>query len=200
MHIEKNVFDNLFHTIMGTPKSKDNLNARKDILKHCDRPPLNPIRQNNGKFTLKRGDYTLKNDDLKKVCAWLKKLKFPDGYASNIGNCVNIKDTSFYAFKSHDCHVFMQRLLPLAIRGFVTEEIYEAVTELCMFFRVLCSKTLHVDDLVEMRRTIAQTICRLERIFPPGFFDSMEHLIIHLVDEAILGGPVHYRWMYQYER
>ncbi|XP_076924835.1 uncharacterized protein LOC143587421 [Bidens hawaiensis] len=28
----------------------------------------------------------------------------------------------------------------------------------------------------------------------------MEHLVIHLADEALLGGPVQYRWMYQYER
>ncbi|KAI3699934.1 hypothetical protein L2E82_44543 [Cichorium intybus] len=28
----------------------------------------------------------------------------------------------------------------------------------------------------------------------------MEHLVIHLADEAIVGGPVQYRWMYQYER
>ncbi|XP_076885340.1 uncharacterized protein LOC143534832 [Bidens hawaiensis] len=94
----------------------------------------------------------------------------------------------------------MQRLLPIAIRGFVSKETYEAVTELCMFFRVLCSKTLHVDDLHKMKCNVVQTLCKLEKIFPPCFFDSMEHLVIHLADEALLGGPVQYRWMYQYER
>ncbi|KAI3741962.1 hypothetical protein L1987_59641 [Smallanthus sonchifolius] len=200
MHIEKNVFENLFHTIMGTNKSKDNMKARQDIKHICVRRLLNPICDNNGKITKLRGDYTLQKDDVKKVCAWLKKLKFPDGYASNVGTLVNIKDYTFHGFKSHDCHVFMQRLLPLAIRGFVSKETYEAVTELCMFFRVLCSKTLHVDDLVNMKRTVVLTICKLEKIFPPGFFDSMEHLVIHLANEALLGGPVQYRWMYQYER
>lgn len=28
----------------------------------------------------------------------------------------------------------------------------------------------------------------------------MEHLPIHLVDEALIAGPVHYRWMYPIER
>ncbi|KAK9076396.1 hypothetical protein SSX86_004730 [Deinandra increscens subsp. villosa] len=176
------------------------MKARQDIEQICDRPLLNPIYDNNGKMRVLRGDYTLKKDDLRKVCAWMKKLKFPDGYASNIGSLVKIKDNTFHSFKSHDCHVFMQRLLPLAIRGFVSKETYEAVTELCMFFRVLCSKTLHVDDLVNMKSTIVVTICKLEKIFPPGFFNSMEHLVIHLADEALLGGPVQYRWMYQYER
>ncbi|WVZ25829.1 hypothetical protein V8G54_004373 [Vigna mungo] len=40
----------------------------------------------------------------------------------------------------------------------------------------------------------------IENIPPPSFFDSMEHLPIHLPYEAILGGPVQYRWMYPFER
>nr|KAJ0214187.1 hypothetical protein LSAT_V11C400174740 [Lactuca sativa] len=30
---------------------------------------------------------------------------------------------------------------------------------------------------------------QVREIFPFGFFDSMEHLVIHLMDEAIVGGP-----------
>ncbi|GJU36668.1 putative transposon, En/Spm-like protein [Tanacetum coccineum] len=41
---------------------------------------------------------------------------------------------------------------------------------------------------------------KLEKIFPPGFFDSMEHLVVHLSSEALLGGPMQYRWMYLHER
>lgn len=37
-------------------------------------------------------------------------------------------------------------------------------------------------------------------IFPPAFFDVMMHLPIHLAEEARLGGPVSYRWMYPIER
>ena len=32
------------------------------------------------------------------------------------------------------------------------------------------------------------------------FFDSMEHLPVHLAYEARIAGPVHYRWMYPPER
>ena len=35
-------------------------------------------------------------------------------------------------------------------------------------------------------------------IFPPSFFDSMEHLPVHLPFEVKVGGPVQYRWMYPY--
>ena len=37
-------------------------------------------------------------------------------------------------------------------------------------------------------------------IFPPSFFDIMIHLPIHLAEEAKVGGPVCYRWMYPVER
>ncbi|KAJ9544702.1 hypothetical protein OSB04_024409 [Centaurea solstitialis] len=43
-------------------------------------------------------------------------------------------------------------------------------------------------------------LCKLELIFPPAFFDIMIHLVMHLPEEAILGGPVYMRWMYPFER
>ncbi|GKV19755.1 hypothetical protein SLEP1_g29978 [Rubroshorea leprosula] len=55
-------------------------------------------------------------------------------------------------------------------------------------------------DMEIWQGKIVETICQLERIFPPSFFDSMEHLAIHLSYEAKVGGPVQFRWMYQFER
>ena len=40
----------------------------------------------------------------------------------------------------------------------------------------------------------------LEINFPPGFFDVMTHLVVHLVDELELCGPLHARWCYSVER
>jgi hypothetical protein len=36
----------------------------------------------------------------------------------------------------------------------------------------------------------------LKMTMPPSFFDIMVHLILHLVDELDMCGPVHTRWMY----
>jgi len=49
-----------------------------------------------------------------------------------------------------------------------------------------------VDDLLLMEKNIIITTCKLERIFPPRFFNSMDHLTIHLPYEARVGGPVQY--------
>ena len=43
-------------------------------------------------------------------------------------------------------------------------------------------------------------LCKMELIFPPAFFDILIHLVVHLPDEAILGGPVFIRWTYPFER
>jgi len=47
-----------------------------------------------------------------------------------------------------------------------------------------------MNDLVRMKENIPIILCKLEQIFPPAFFDSMEHLVVHLPMKAILGSPV----------
>ncbi|KAI5312747.1 hypothetical protein L3X38_041921 [Prunus dulcis] len=51
-----------------------------------------------------------------------------------------------------------------------------------------------------LRHDIVQVVCKFERIFPPAFFTSMMHVMVHLPEEALLAGPVNYRWMYPIER
>lgn len=51
-----------------------------------------------------------------------------------------------------------------------------------------------------MKTDIPVKICNLEKIFPPSFFDVMEHLPVHLPNKDALGGPVQFRWMYTFER
>lgn len=55
-------------------------------------------------------------------------------------------------------------------------------------------------ELKDQWETPEFKLCKLERISPPAFFDSMEHLPIHLPYEARVRGPVQYRWMYPFER
>ena len=61
---------------------------------------------------------------------------------------------------------------------------------LSYFFHVLCAKQLMPGLLEEMEELAPELICKLEMIFPPGFFNPMQHLILHLPTEARLGGRV----------
>ena len=53
---------------------------------------------------------------------------------------------------------------------------------------------------LKMHHTIPIILCKLETIFPLAFWNVMEHVPIHLAQEAVLGGPVHYRCMYSFKR
>ncbi|XP_049407809.1 uncharacterized protein LOC125871254 [Solanum stenotomum] len=105
-----------------------------------------------------------------------------------------------HGLKSHDCHILMQQLLPIALRNLLPVNVLKPLIELSNFFRGICSKDLKIGDLEKLQDRVAITLCHLERIFPPSFFDIMEHLLIHLAEEAMLGGPSQYRSMWFIER
>ncbi|GLU18565.1 hypothetical protein SLE2022_348580 [Rubroshorea leprosula] len=102
--------------------------------------------------------------------------------------------------KSHDCHIFVQSLIPIAFRHLLPKQVWEPLVEISEFFRALCAPVIQVNDMTVWQERIVEIICKLEQIFPPSFFDSMEHLAIHLPYEARVRGPVQFRWMYPFER
>ena len=134
------------------------------------------------------------------VYKWLKSLCFPDGHDSNISRLVYMEECRLYGMKSHDCHMFMQTLIPLAYCDLLPKGICDALTEMSHFFRDICSTRLNVDHIERLETNFIETLCKLEMIFPSLFFDSMEHLPIHLPFEAKVGGPVQYIWMYPFKR
>ncbi|KAK6123870.1 hypothetical protein DH2020_042384 [Rehmannia glutinosa] len=198
MHIEKNVFDNIFNTVMNVEgKTKDTYKSREELNEYCCRPELKRDVVT-GKYP--KACYTLDKQARTTLCDWVRNLKFPDGYVSNMARCVDMKKLKLFGMKSHDCHVFMQRLIPIAFRELLPPNVWKPITELSLFFKDLTSTVIGTDDMMRLERDIPLILCKLERIFPPSFFDSMEHLPVHLAYEARIAGPVHYRWMYPFER
>ncbi|CAN6568194.1 unnamed protein product [Malus baccata var. baccata] len=141
-------------------KTKDTMEAHLDLERMGIRSSL---WMKNVGGTLKKGHpfFTVKPNGKKEFSNFISSLKFPDGYASNISCCVNVKWCKFSNTKSHDCHVILQCLLP--------------------------------DNIVNV-------LCKFEQIFPPAFFTSMIHVMIHLPNEALLARPVNRQWMYPIER
>ncbi|KAL0329064.1 UNVERIFIED_CONTAM: hypothetical protein Sradi_4893100, partial [Sesamum radiatum] len=71
MHIEKNVFDNIFNTVMDIKrKMKDNMNARRDlkiIYNHLELE-LDERRPN----IIPKVVYTLAKEQKRRVCEWIR--------------------------------------------------------------------------------------------------------------------------------
>ena len=195
MHIEKNFFDNVLNTVMNVVgKTKDNDKARKYLPLICARKDLELKEQANGRFFKAKVNYIISKDEARIVCGWIKELRMPDGYSSNLSRCANVQNGIIQGLKSHDCHVFMETFIPLAF-SCLPQHVLHPLIEISNFFKNLCCTTLEENCLRKMDENIPIILCKLERIFPPAFFDSMEHLPIHLAYEAWLGGPVQHRYL-----
>jgi hypothetical protein len=185
----------IFNTVIDVKgKTKGNIKARLDVALFCNCKNMELICDES-RVAKPRASFVLEKNAQLLVYKWLKSLHFPDGHASNISRLVNIEECKLYGMKSHDCHVFMQTLIPLAFRDLLPKGIWDALLEISHFFRDLCSTKLNVDHIERLEMNIIETPCKLEMIFPPSFFDSLEHLPIHLPFEVKVGGPVQYRWM-----
>lgn len=200
MHIEKNVTDSVLGTLLCIDgKNKDTYKARLDLVDLRLKKKLHPILEG-GRTKLPPSPFTLSNEEKTSMCTVLASVKVPDGFSSNIARCVKVEEKKLIGLKSHDCHILMQYLIPIAIRGILPRNVIRVLLELSSFFRNLCSKVGTTGHFQVLSRRIAITLCELEKLLPPAFFDSMVHLPIHLADEAAIAGPVQYRWMYPIER
>ncbi|XP_073283586.1 uncharacterized protein [Primulina huaijiensis] len=201
MHVEKNVCENIIGTLLNLKtKSKDGVNARKDLVHLKIRQELHPQEKGENKYHLPAAPYTLSKKEMDVFCSRLKKIKLPDGYSSNIGNCVSVEERKLIGLKSHDCHVLMQQLLSVALRNLLPKGPRNAIFLLGAFYNELCQRVLDRNRLEQLEENTAEILCMLERYFPPAFFTISVHLTIHLASEARLCGPVQFRWMYPFER
>ncbi|GKD59377.1 hypothetical protein Tco_1296886, partial [Tanacetum coccineum] len=68
----------------------------------------------------------------------------------------------------------MHRLLPYGVQRYLPKNIAAPIIELCLFFKQLCARTLMQQDMAKAKK--------------------------QSINEAILGGPLRYRWMFPFER
>ena len=113
---------------------------------------------------------------------------FPDGYAANLKRGVNLSTLRVNGMKSHDYHIWIERLLPAMVRGYVPEHVWLVLAKLSYFFHQLCAKELSQTMIADLERMAPILPCKLDKIFPPVFFNLMQHLILHLPYEARMGG------------
>jgi hypothetical protein len=62
----------------------DNMNAKKDLATLCDHPLLEAKPNVRGGLSRPKVSYCLKPTERKEILRWLKILKYPDRYATNI--------------------------------------------------------------------------------------------------------------------
>ncbi len=76
-----------------------------------------------------------------------------------------------------------------------------AIIRLNHVFRLIYVKVWNLANIGNLQEAnVAITLSLLEKKFVLTFFDVMTHLLLHVVDELDVYGPIHNHWMYPVER
>ncbi|XP_073036927.1 uncharacterized protein [Primulina eburnea] len=142
MHIEKNVCESICGTLLNIEgKTKDNIKSRLDLQEIGIRSALHPIEKGSSRVYMPPACYSMGKNEKGTFCKALKKVKVPDGYASNISQCVQMKPTKLIGLKRHDNHILMQQLLSVALRRTWSKSVRTPLIRLSRYSRELCCKS-----------------------------------------------------------
>ena len=123
MHITKNLCVNLLGFMGVYGKAKDTLEARQDMQCLKERENLHLEKVDDGCQHLSPAGYTLSKEEKESMFECLNSIKVPSGFSSNVKGIINVVDKKFLNFKSHNCHVLMTQLLPVALRGILPQNV-----------------------------------------------------------------------------
>jgi hypothetical protein len=91
-------------------------------------------------------------------------------------------------------------LLPVALRGLLLKNIRVPIVKLCAFLNAISQKVINPDILPRLQKDVTQCLISFELVFLPSFFNIMTHLLVHLVEEIAILGPVFLHNMFSFER
>ena len=136
MHITKNVTESLLGTLMNMPeRTKDGPKARTDLkllglkkeLQYPNSDDADDDEQTEGTqgrhkrvkknevVVLKAACFTLSEEELEGFFRCLLGVKVPHDYSGKISRYLDVAKKRFSGMKSHDCHVLMTQILPVAM-------------------------------------------------------------------------------------
>jgi hypothetical protein len=196
MYCKMNLARKILKTITG---KKDIVKVRWDFQRRGIQKHLwltaNPRR---GRKMLKPAmPYVLLDAKFEVFANTIETLKTLTGYSSAFGK--HIWKKFFGELKSHNYHVLMQQVMPLALRGLLKPGPKMAVMRMYKVFRRICTKVYNPAEFQSFEAD-AKRMALLEMEFPPSFFDIMMHLPYLLVQELDMCGPIATSWMYPVER
>ena len=75
--------------------------------------------------------FTLSQKEIDQFFKCLMEIKLTSGYsAGKISRYLDPRKQRFSGMKSHDCHVMMTQILPVALRGIMEKHVRETLVDL----------------------------------------------------------------------
>ena len=91
-------------------------------------------------------------------------------------------------------------MVSIALRGILPPNVILATVKLCAFLKAISHKAVNLVHLAKLQNDVVQCLVSFELIFPPSFFNIMTHLLVHLIKEISILGPVFLHNMFPFER
>jgi hypothetical protein len=84
--------------------------------------------------------YVLTTTEFNTFASIIENIKTPSSHVSTMAQYIRQK--YFGGLKSHNYHVLMQQMMPLALRGLLAPRFQMAVIRISRLFRRICNKVL----------------------------------------------------------
>jgi hypothetical protein len=78
--------------------------------------------------------------------------------------------------------------MPVIFCGYFKPDLWKMFAELSYFYEQICAKEVSKVMMQRLEKEIAVLVCKMETVFPPGWFNTMQYLLVHLPWEARFGG------------
>ncbi|KAK1679436.1 hypothetical protein QYE76_040284 [Lolium multiflorum] len=107
-----------------------------------------------------------------------------------------------YALTKQEKEIFFEALFiaSVALRGLLPENVRLAIVKICAFLNAISQKVMDPETLSGLQADVVECLVSFELLFPPSFFNIMTHLLVHLVEEIRILGPVFLHNMFPFER
>jgi hypothetical protein len=198
MHLQKNVFESTMGFLGLIGKVKDVLKSRKFLVDLKIRQELHPQPRPNGKQYLPPASYNLTQHERLTICKSLRGLEVPTGFSANIRSLVSLKDMTLIGSNSPDCHVMITVFSRDCNPSCQPVFLKMVITRMCYFINVISQKVVYCVELARLQLFMSETQAQLEMCFPLSFFDIMEDLMIHMVEQITELGPMYFHQMWTY--
>ncbi|KAH7867092.1 hypothetical protein Vadar_028768 [Vaccinium darrowii] len=138
-------------------------NKKMDLQNLGIRHDLHP-QERGTKTYLPLASHTLSKAEKEIFCKRLFDLKVPDGYSSNIANCVSMEELKITGLISHDCHALMRQLLPIAVRGLLPKGPQNAILRLCSCFNKLCQRVIDREEIAALEGEVVGNLMHVQEV------------------------------------
>jgi hypothetical protein len=64
--------------------------------------------------------------------------------------------------------------------GYFDADLCKIFAKLSYFYRQICAKQVSKAMMQKLEKEIVILVCKMEKIFLPGWFNAMQHLLVYL--------------------